>query len=163
MAFISLHCQWLGDPITDQPSHHWRKSCSVHFWADSSCLIDTHPAVDRSHHLILPISVINNQKAHGKTEQMIHIIKDSLQQVANMYKLKPRENGLNVVSPSFPGDKNNEAHTRRFQTLLERHLCLGNSCLPLSFKISIYQTGAMWCAITSVCRSRDLPGKYGLL
>jgi hypothetical protein len=123
--------------VADQPSLHWRKRCPTQFWADSSCLIDTHTAVDRPCHLILPISAINNQKAHGKTEQMLHIIRESLRQVANVYKLKSGENGFSVVSPTFPEDKNNEAHTRKFQTLLARHFCLGNRCSTFLFKVSV--------------------------
>lgn len=63
--------------------------------------------------------------------------------MANMYKLKSGENGFGVVSPTFPGDKNNEAHTRRFQTHIARHLYLGNRCSPFPFKISMYPVGAM--------------------
>lgn len=129
--------------MAHQPSHHWRERCPIQFWADSSCLIDTYTAVYRHCHLILPISAINNQKAHGKIEQMLHTIRDSLRQVANMYKLKSGENRFSVVSPTFPGDKNNEAHTRRFQTLLARHFCLGNRCSPFPFKISMCPVGAM--------------------
>lgn len=84
-------------------------------------------------------------------QQMLHIIKDSLQQVANTYKLKSRENGPDTASPSFPGDKNNEARTRRFQKLLARRLCLGNSCLPFPFKISICSVGAVWCMRNYIC------------
>lgn len=115
--------------------------------------------------LILPISAMNNQKANGKIEQMLHVIRDSLRQVASIYKLKSGENGFNVVSPTFPGDKNNEAHTRRSQTLSAMHFCLGNRCSPFPFKISIYPVGAMWCTCNYIWArtSRNLPGKYGLV
>lgn len=72
---------------------------------------------------------------------MLHIIKDSLQQVANTYKLKSRENGPDTVSPSFPGDKNNEARTRRFQKLLARRLFWGTAVYHSPLKFQYAQLG----------------------